>query len=335
ELLLADSEEPIWIEDTNNIFGFTDPFGNPVTVLPGTVNHAVEPPDTSPAAGFAFGFIPYAGWQMTDPSQTYFQPFYQKGEHEIDSLVEPWARHPENDSYYLASRSVDNRPLPANRDENGNVPAGDPDEYTVPERWVLPNVPIGMDDFSERTIRNQRERLDTGFEPLPGSGAFSQPSSPMPVDQPVPTGGGTPGQPEGLPLDDGANWAISPADPGHTATANRVDLAPRPASYFRNNSGVDNSIPDTLTYDATGDGVGAGDTNQYLQFPPLQQLVRASGWANVFFGGASGGPNDRRNHEYKPAAGAITRYEVGGSGGDQSLPGWYEAIVSDEASRFP
>lgn len=333
-LLMQNTEEGTFIE-----IDIDDPFG-PGTVpfpIPAVANPAMNPPDLPLTFGNAFGVLPYIGWRMADftvPNIAYFAPFFNKGEHAIDSLVEPWARHPANDNYYLASRSVENRQLPANRDESGNIPAGDPDEYAAPERWVLTDVPIGMDDFSERTIRESRERLDTGFEPR-GPIAPIGPSSPVPVDQPVNTGGGSfAGQPQGLPLDNGSNWAISPADPFFAQGNNGINYAPRPASYFRNNGGSDNSIEDSMTYDAWGDGIGVGDTNQYPDYPPLQQLVRASGWANLYFGGpvAAG---DRANLEYKPAPGNITRYQLSSTAEGEALPGWYMSIVSDESGRFP
>lgn len=334
-LLLQDNDEGTWV--TINMPDPVNP-GNTIELpVPAATNPAIEPPEVPVAVGNAFGFLPYAGWDLTDPltvNQGYFQPFYAKGEHEIDSLVEPWARHPGNDNYYLAARSRENRVAPGNRDETGNQPGGDPEEYGLAERWVLTNVPIGMDDFSERTIRDSRERLDTGFEAR-GLLVPIGPSSPVPVDQPIDTGGSSfTGQPQGLPLWDGSNWAVSPADPFFGQGNNGVDYLPRPASYFRNNRGSDNSIEDTLTYDGRGDGIGAGDTNQYPDYPPLQQLVRASGWANTFFGGPVG-PADRFNFEYKPAPGSITRYMTGNANANEALPGWYQSIVSDESGRFP
>ncbi|MEO7995617.1 MAG: hypothetical protein ABI743_14555, partial [bacterium] len=327
--LFKDNEEGTMIEVQ------TDP-SDPTTVtpVPAIANPAIEPPDANPTFGNLAGFIPYIAWQVTDPTWTYFQPFYNRGEHEVDFLGETWARHPENNEYYLASRSVENRPLPANRDDAGNVPSGDPDDYSVPERWVLTDVPFGMDDFSEVTLRDDRKRLDTGFDAAAPAVPIG-PSSPLPVDQPVPTGGSSfDGQPEGLPLDNGSDWAISPADPFYSNPDVRADEFPRPASYFRNNQGRDADIPDTLTYDAQVDNIGPSDTNQYLDYPPLQQLVRASGWANIFFGSDTVSPN-RANYEYKPQPGAITRYQIGGANSDQAIPGWYQSIVSDESGRFP
>lgn len=207
--LLQDNEEGVWVVTT-----IPDPF-NPGATLdlpyPALVNPALEPPDVPATAGTAFGFFPYIGWDLRTPgiaNEGYFAPFYPRGEHDIDSLVEPWARHPENENFYLAGRSQDNTVSPLNRDETGNPPGGDEEEYTVPERWVLTNVPFGMDDFSERTLRDDRERLDTGFE---GRGTIVPigPSMPLPVDQPVDTGGASfAGQPQGLPLDNGDRKSV-------------------------------------------------------------------------------------------------------------------------------
>jgi len=182
-----------------------------------------------------------------------------------------------------------------------------------------------------------------------------------------PTGGlgNTPAQYGSFDLED--YWKISAADPNYYENLNNLDpvyyFIPRPASYFRNTNGTpdiglgavglpsaensfnpgfvreDNDAIDRLVYDGLYDY--DDQVNQYLGFLPLQQAVTDSTWANPFFGLTSGTSSldptrlfVTSNKEYKPTPGTLTPYQLG-TDEESVVPGWHQAIVSDEAGRFP
>jgi len=310
-----------------------------------------------------------------DSSQDYFiytDPDTHSGEHEFDYLAEQWARHPDNDTIFLVERSLENIDHPDNPDADPdedlhsvptrwqlmNVPFGMDDfgEYYLQgsndfPRLLLPFEYIGEDntidakapayyiDPSEMSMLNLQHG-GPGASPYTGDNLLDY------------------------------YWELSPADPNYYEDIDRLDpvrqFIARPSSYFRNTDGEpdvsinDAWIPanegsiqagfmretsaavDRLVYDGLydfQDTLGDYNVSQYPLFLPLQQAVVDSMWANEYFG-STGGTSGfvanfiSTNKEYKPAPGAITRYQLGAQEGE-AVPGWHEAIVSDESSRFP
>ena len=311
---------------------------------------------------------------ITDPLQQYFvdtDPDSRSGKHEFDYLAEMWARHPDNDTLFLVERSLENIPHVENPDAGG-----DEDIHSVPCRWQLMDVPFGMDDFGEYhddggdspklllPFEYVGEYLDINADvaDIQYPAFYIDPSelSMLNLQNDVP--GSSPSKFSSVDLA-GLAWALSPADPNFYENLNSLDtivqFAPRPASYFRNTSGdrdggliglpndegsvtfafvqEDNDAIDRFVYDCFYDY--NNNTNQYLEYMPLQQAVAESTWANRYFG-STGASNlitaafITSNKEYKPTPGTITRYQLGAEE-DDAVPGWHEAIVSDESNRFP
>ncbi len=277
----------------------------------------------------------YIFWASDD--NTAFEYAVIAGTHDLDYLAEPWARHPDNDTFYLVERSLENYDHPMNL--NFGI---DPELSSVPARWQFQNVPIGMDDFGEliedpydqgdepgmmpvyeNYMTGPDDRTPVGQDRLaPHSITQYDPSSTDDsFDWPIvsymdATGAFAPGAE--------INWQISPAEAAFVWPAQR----PRPASFFRNSppSGVDGYSPENLVYDSMYDGDNA--TNQYLPVAQLQEAVTKSTWANTFFGNPY-----TNNKEYKPAPGSIYPAPIGSEG--DVLPAWHETIISDESGRFP
>jgi len=284
------------------------------------------------------------------------------GKHEFDYLAERWARNPDNDTVFLVERSLENW-------DNGNQ-----DEHSVPARWQLMNVPFGMDDFGEYYQDTDHPRLLQPFEYANGSSNapayYLDPSelSMLYGDHE----GQSPSKFSSGYLDLGF-WQLSPADPNYyqnlVSLQTFVEFIARPASYFRNTVGTPSStglgnvgLPtaygdapgvfirenidsiDRLVYDGFFDydesiWPDAPVSNQYLAYLPLQKAVAESTWANKYFGSTGGSGFlanmfTTSNREYKPAPGAITKYQLGSSE-EEAVPGWYETVVSDESGRFP
>jgi len=307
-----------------------------------------------------------ADYADTDPNPPpYFintDPDAFSGKHEFDYLSERWARHPDNDTIFLVERSLE------------NWDGGSQDEHSVPARWQLMNVPFGMDDFGEYYHGSDNPRLLLPFEFADGSGEapayYVDPSELSMLFGGEPEGE-SPSKYASEDLADGF-WQLSPADPNYYTDLNNlttiVQFIARPASYFRNTGATDfigiasvglpsaygdapgefvrenNNDVDRLVYDGFFDYDGSiwpdnPVVTQYLPYLPLQNAVAESAWANKYFGstGASGNLAAMfvsSNREYKPAPGAITKYQLG-SDEDDAVPGWYETIVSDESGRFP
>jgi len=264
---------------------------------------------------------------------------FHPGTHRLDYLAEPWAKHPENDTYFLAERSLENTDHPLNLDFGTN-----PELSSVPARWIFQNVPLGLDDFGELIEDQYSGEQDapglvpdyedlSGYDIRPPVGAtHTQPHSITQYnpgagndsfDWPIvsyldPTGNHVTGY-----VPDRLWWETSPADPAYIWP----NKFPRPASYFRNNTtGVDAYAADDFVYDSLFDGQNS--TNQYLPNAELQEAVTDSTWANTFFGNSF-----TNNKEYKPQPGSIYPAPLGTEG--TTLPAWHETIVSDESGRFP
>ncbi|MFH1675618.1 MAG: hypothetical protein ABIC40_01250, partial [bacterium] len=269
-------------------------------------------------------------------------------------------------------------PAGAPIDENPDADP-DVEKHSVPCRWQLMNVPFGMDDFGEyyddggdfpRMMLPFEYVGEDGHTPeeLRAPAYYLDPSEKSMMNV----------QHEGNPASvfasqqlDADYWQVSPAEPGFYENVGRMDnilqFIPRPASYFRNTAGgTDPGISDTdaglplneaaasfrfmrennnaidrLVYDGFFDYDDGTNSNlsQYLPFPPLQQAVTESQWANPFFGTTGGSAGltaafTSTNKEYKPMPGTITKYQLGAQEGD-AVPGWHMSIVSDEAGRFP
>ncbi len=261
------------------------------------------------------------------------------GSHDLDYLAEPWARHPDNDTCFLVERSLENIENALNVD-SGSI--GTPEAASVPARWQFQNIPLGLDDFGELVEDPQGETNEPGLMP------DYENLNPGAADQRVPIGNlrTTPisildydpsdaNLSYSWPIVRYANinndwateyanefWMESPADHDYIWP----NKYPRPASYFRNNQGVNGYTPDNLVYDSLFDGDNT--TNQYLASAELQEAVTNSTWANIFFGNSF-----TNNKEYKPRPGSIFPSPLGTEG--EILPSWHESIVSDESGRFP
>ena len=269
--------------------------------------------------------------RMVGQNDTYWVMGMARGRHDIDYLAEPWARHPENYTYLLSEHSRENT---EHADWNPD-PDYDPDEYSIPTRWVMMNVPFGMDDHGELTVGgNGYPDIYTNMEQRPGEDKVT-PVNAYAADTTEPDN-----EWQSPPIYVHEFWWESPSHP---------DFVPpkyiaRPASYLRNtNPGYaasqtfyDAEIPDAIVYDSMHDdmdGDGVPDVpfqNQYLPNPELQEAVSDSTWSNVHFGA---GNQPLRNKEYKPLPGTVTQYPVGSTGED-FIPAWFESICSDESSRI-
>jgi hypothetical protein len=260
------------------------------------------------------------------PNQPYYVPGMARGRHDIDYLAESWARHPDNYTYFLAEHSRENE---VNAIFNPDPP-DDPDIYTVPTRWIMMNVPFGMDDHGERAYDgNDNSNILTNID-----GGDITPVDAYAADTAEDT------EFQSAPLYVHGNWWFSPGLPGHPA----IEHIARPSSFFRNTNPAaastlnkyNDNVVDALVYDARLDDIdengtwGEDDRNQYLNNPVLQEAVLDSEWANLYYGE---GAASSRNLEYKPLPGSVTQYPIG-STGNEYIPAWFESIVSDEASRF-
>ena len=307
------------------------------------------------------------------PYKVNLAPGTRSSKHEIDYLAEMWARHPANDTAFLVERSLENIDHPDNPDAGPdpdvhsvptrwqlmNVPFGMDDfgefyndggdfprillpfEY-VGEESIDRRAPAYYIDPSELSMLNGQHRGD--------------PVSRFAYND----------------LDE--YWRLPPSDPNYYENKDVMKLdpvvqfVPRPASYFRNTSGApyftglgdvglpanegdadprfireDDDAVDRFVYDGLYDFNLAPSnypTNQYPTFQALQEVVTESVWANPYFGSTGGSAAltatlfATTNKEYKPAAGTLTRYQLGAQERD-AVPGWHEAIVSDESGRFP
>jgi len=284
------------------------------------------------------------------------------GKHRYDYLAEMWARHPDNDTIFLAERSIE------------NWDGSDPDEHSVPVRWQLMNVPFGMDDFCEYyPDPGDHPRFLLPFEyvgrtvPLTTAERNAPAFYIDPSDLSMLSGDHEGDSPAGFASDVLTEyWRLPPTDPNYYLNIGNLSsilqFLPRPASYFRNTSGgpsnlnlanaelpgmetdiepgfarENNDDLDQLVYD------GLYDYNDLTTQYPLNMLVQQactdSLWANKFFGSTGGSSSltaafVTTNKEYKPAPGSLTRYQLGSTEED-AVPGWHEAIVSDESGRFP
>ncbi|MCX6645537.1 MAG: hypothetical protein NTY09_04145 [bacterium] len=309
---------------------------------------------------------------ITDTAQQYFysrNSQSRSGEHDLDYLAEMWARHPDNDTMFLVERSLENIDNPENPD------AGPDEEvHSIPTRWQLMNVPFGMDDFGEYyDDGGDFPRLLQPFEYVGENVPANPTDAYAPVYYIDPSEmsmlnlqhEGTSPSKYSADLLTAKYWSVSPADPNFYGSVASLDHAfeyePRPASYFRNTSGTpsrgiagvglpntelptnfgfiqeDANAVDRFVYDGLYDF--NNNINQYPNFLPLQQAVSDSTWANPYFGstGASTlltASFTSSNKEYKPSPGTMTRYQLGAEE-DDAIPGWHEAIVSDESGRFP
>ena len=270
---------------------------------------------------------------MILPVDTYYVPGMARGRHDIDYLAESWSRHPDNFTYFMAEHSRENETDPL----FNPVPPGNPDEYSVPTRWILMNVPFGMDDHGERTFNDDYNTLSDILLPMDtftGAGQVT-PINAYPADtDDIDNEGQAP------PVYVTENWIFSSSHPDYI----KPNYIARPASYFRNTNVTDaagsvvynHEIEDALVYDGRLDDIdddgawGEDDKNQYLNNPVLQEAVLNSEWSNLHFGP---GNLTKKNKEYKPLPGSVTQYPVGSSG-DDYLPAWFQSIVSDESARF-
>ena len=268
------------------------------------------------------------------PNDTFWVPGMARGRHDIDYLAESWARHPDNFTYFMAEHSRENELLenpPFNPD-----PPGNPDEYSVPTRWIMMNVPFGMDDHGERSFNAHYNTLSDMLLPMdtfPGAGQVT-PINAYAADT------DDSNEEQAPPVYVTEEWQMSSSHPDYV----KPKYIARPGSYFRNtNPGeaagsvvYNNEIEDALVYDGRLDDIddngafGEDDKNQYLNNPVLQEAVLNSEWSNLHFGP---GNLTSKNKEYKPLPGSVTQYPVGSSG-DDYLPAWFQSIVSDESARF-
>ena len=309
---------------------------------------------------------------IKDPAQVYYlntDTDSRSGKHDYDYLAEMWARHPDNDTIFLVERSLENIPHAENPDAGS-----DEDVHSIPCRWQLMNIPFGMDDFGEfYDDGGDFPRLLLPFEYVGEENPLDPHDALAPAYYIDPSVLGMLNlQHEGpSPSRYAADlltlnyWAISPADPNYYENVSNLDpsvhFIARPASYFRNTSGTpdvnlasaglpsnesnfnygfmqeNNNAIDRMVFDGLYDY--NNDINQYPMYMPLQQAVMESTWANPYFGstGASTlitAAFTSSNKEYKPSPGTLTRYQLGAEE-DDAVPGWHEAIVSDESGRFP
>lgn len=271
---------------------------------------------------------------LTFPTQvlatdTYYVPGVARGRHDIDYLAESWARHPENYTYYMAEHSRENE---YNAIFSPDADPDDADLYSVPTRWIMMNIPFGLDDHGERS------HADNGFSDIltdienRGTANFIPPVDAFGADDED--------DEQSAPIYVSENWRLSPSYPGYQ----QPFYTARPASYLRNTDPsaagssilYNDDVPDSLVYDAAIDDIDGNNAlddpndNQYLENPVLQESVIDSEWSNLYFGAGNAGI---KNREYKPMPGTITQYPVGSSGED-FIPAWFESIVSDESSRF-